>query len=62
MPAGPLRARYVADGQHCAECNKVFYPARTISGRTTEHYCSPECAARAYTARQSVWQDDGGEG
>jgi len=59
----PLRARYVADGAHCAECGKVFYPARTVSGSTTEHYCSGECAWRAYNARPDAWQDDnGGEG
>ena len=58
----PLRARYVGDGQHCIECAKVFYPARTISGRTTENYCSGECASAAMRARREPWQDEGGEG
>jgi len=60
----PLRVRYVMDGAHCAACGKTLYPARTVSGVTTEHYCSGECAWRAYLARPcAVWRDDNvGEG
>jgi hypothetical protein len=57
----PLRVRYVGDGQHCAACGKVFYPARTISGRITENYCSGECAAVAMRTRREPWRDEGGE-
>ena len=61
-----LRVRYVADGAHCAACGKTFYPARTVSGATTEHYCSGECAWAAFKAEDDLrfhkpWQDEGGE-
>lgn len=39
-----LRARYVDDGKRCLQDDRLFYPAKTISGETTENFCSSECA------------------
>jgi hypothetical protein len=60
--ARPLRNRYVEAGTRCAWDGRLFFPARTISGATTEHYCSAECAWNAYQARPDhAWSDHGGE-
>jgi hypothetical protein len=48
----PLRNRYVEGGQRCAWDGRLFFPSRTISGVTTEHYCSSECAWNAYQAAE----------
>ena len=35
----------------CRECEKDFPPSVTISGKSTEGFCSPECALKSYYRR-----------
>jgi len=39
------RVRYVGDGVRCRQDGRLFFQQRTISGRSTEGFCSAECAA-----------------
>lgn len=41
------RIRYVGDAMRCREDGRLFFPQRTVSGQTTEGFCSAECAARS---------------
>lgn len=54
MKKKALRVRHVAEGQRCRVDGKVFFPQRTISGRSTETVCSPECAMVSMQAREKA--------
>jgi len=42
------------DKRPCLNCERPFRPVQTISGVTTEHYCSPVCAKAAMNRRLGI--------
>lgn len=37
-----LRQRFVEGGAHCLRCGRLYYPPRSLSGRSTHFTCGTE--------------------